>query len=370
MSKYLSIACLLFSFLLGTTGLIAGDERLLWKENLLVEVAGGPAVFGDRAAAVTKNGALFVFDHLGKLMWKTETKAPLVAAPSFDEEGRLWLADLSGQLTSFSIAGEPRQVYKNEKPFRATPLQIKGQVIVCDEDGNVSRIDAQNGKLISRVTLGSPVFSSGIVLADGALLQPSKDYKLFRIEADGQFRVWFSGSGVIFSCPASFGDGRIALTSMDHHLYVLKPDGKMQFRFKAQRWIISSPVIDESGRIYFGSYDKHFYAVDQSGRMAWRIDGQGGFNATAVIDDCGVVYTGDGSGRVYAVNRSGRVLWQFRTEDYVRSALALFSEHPVLLVASLDGYLYALKAEAPLSEKSLWSSYLGNERNSGQIRKR
>jgi outer membrane protein assembly factor BamB len=344
----------------------AAEGRLLWKEHVLVEVAGGPAIFGDTAAVVTRSGLVFVFDHRGKLLGRHDIKAAVAAGPSFDEQGRLWLADLDGQVWRFSKLGESTRLFTGGKPFRATPLQAQGQVIVCDESGDLVRLDVADGRELGRLTLGKPVFSSGVILGDGSLLQPSKDYTVFRVSPDNRAQVWFSGSGVLFSSPALMGDGRVALTSMDHHLYLLKSDGKAQFRFKSQRWVICSPVIDEGGRIFFGSYDKHFYAVNPDGKMAWRIDGQGGFNASPVIDGEGVVYTGDASGRVYAVSAGGIILWQYRTGDYVRSPLGLFRDHAVLLVASLDGYLYALEAQAPLSQKALWPTYLGNERRSGR----
>lgn len=361
-----------FLLLLTLAGSLPGaaEPRLLWKQDLVVETAGGPAIFSDRAAVVNKNGALFVFDHRGQLLWQRDLKAPLAAAPSYDGQGKLWLADLFGQLRSLDEQGQERLVLKGSKPFRATPLPDNGRIVVCDEEGQLSMFDAGSGQLLRSVSLGAPVFSSGLVLDDGSVLQPSKDGKVFKIFADGKVRTWFSGSGVIFSSPAAFGDGRIALTSMDHHLYLLDADGKAQFRFRAQRWVIASPVIDQGGRIYFGSYDKHFYAVEANGKMAWRVDGQGGFNACPVIDDSGVVYTGDGSGRIYAFSRNGRSLWQFRSGDYVRSALALFPDRAVLLVASLDGFLYALQAEAPLARDARWPKYMGDERNSGRTGRR
>lgn len=344
----------------------AAEARLLWKENVLVEAAGGPAIFEDTAALVTRSGLVFAFDHKGKLLWKHDLSATAAAGPSFDDQGRLWLADLEGQLWRFSKKGDPTKMMTGARPFRATPLQGQGEVIVCDEAGELVRLNPEDGGVLGRSSLGKPVFSSGVLLDDGSVLQPSKDYVLFKVDKHHQALPLISGLGVLFSSPALTGDGRIALTSMDRHLYLLKSDGKAQFRFKCQRWVISSPVIDEGGRIYFGSYDQHFYAVDQDGKMAWRIDGHGGFNASPVIDDHGVVYTGDGSGRVYAVSRGGIVLWQYRTGDYVRTALALFKKHTVLLVSSLDGYLYALEATAPLSQKSLWPTYLGNEQRSGR----
>lgn len=350
--------------------LSGAEARLLWKQNLMVEIAGGPAIFDDRAAAVTRNGALFVFDPEGKLLWQKDLKVPLAAAPSYDEGGSLWLADLFGGVHRVTPMGESRQLFKGGSPFRATPLQGEDAVIVCDEEGVLTWINRENGKVLRSVRLESPVFSSGLILADGDVLQPSKDYKVFRIHPAGEKRVWFSGSGVLFSSPAPFGDGRIALTSMDHHLYLLKEDGRALFRFKAGRWIIASPVIDESGRVYFGSYDQCFYAVEPGGKLAWRVKGQGGFNAVPVIDDRGNVYSGDGSGRVYAFSRGGNTLWSHRTGDYVRSSLVLFPDESVLLAASLDGFLYAFRSEAPLSKRAAWPCYLGDERNSGRERRK
>ncbi len=356
-------------FLYSSLFLSGAEARLLWKHNLLVEIAGGPAIFDDHAAAVTRNGALFVFDHEGKLLWQKDLKVPLVAAPSYDGNGGLWLADLFGGVHLVSPGGESRQLFKGDRPFRAPPLQGDGFVIVCDEEGVMIWIDRDSGKVLQSVKLGAPVFSGGLILADGEVLQPSKDYKVFRINSAGEKRIWFSGAGVIFSSPAPFGDDLIALTSMDHHLYLIKSDGTARFRFKTRRWVIASPVIDESGRIYFGSYDQCFYAVEPGGKMAWRVKGQGGFNAVPVIDDNGNVYSGDGSGRVYAFSRNGSTRWQYRTGDYVRSALALFPDRAVLLVPSLDGFLYAFQAEAPLSKKAVWPCYLGDERNSGREKK-
>ncbi len=354
--------------LMGMAGLLASEGKLLWKQNLFVEAAGGPAIFQDRAAVVTRNGALFVFDQSGQLIWKRDLKVPLVSAPSYDETGFLWLADLAGLIRSFSPDGDERLVFSGTTAFRTTPLHGIGLVVVCDEAGVLRYIDRASGRVLHVFELNVPVFSSGLVLGDGSVLQPGKDYVVMKLSADGRHETWFSGSGVILSSPAAMGDGRIAISSMDHHLYLLKTDGRAQFRFKAKGWIIASPVIDEAGRMYFGSYDRHFYAVDNDGKLAWSVPGHGGFNATPVIDDGGVIYSGDGSGRIYAVSRQGRILWQYRSQDYVRSALALFPDHAVLLAASLDGWLYALKAEAALSKKARWPSYLGDERNSGRVK--
>ena len=340
--------------------------RLIWKKSILTEISGSPAIFEDKIVFASKTGNLFCIDSEGNLSWRRDLKTSVLASPSIDEAGNIYISGLGKKVYCFNMNGEKNWEIELNAGIRATPLILGNTLFVGDEKGTLYAINKKKKKVIWTVDLKSPVFSSPVFNRKKTrIIVPTKNYYLFSVDIRGKIIWKFKVKGVIFSSPAvTLGDD-IYLTSMDHHIYKLSPEGKLLWKFKANFWIISSPVVDNKGNVYFGSYDKNFYCLSGKGELKWKYRGKGGFNASPVIDSEGNIYTGDGAGTFYAFNPKGKVIWTHKIGDFVRSGFAVFSPKKILISGALDSGVYAFQIEGKLSKKAWWPKYLGNHRNSG-----
>lgn len=352
--------------------LLAGllSAELLWRRSIETEIAGAPAYFRERIILASKAGGLFCLSPDGSLEWHRDVNARIMAAPSLDEAGNIYVAALDKKIRCFNSQGVEQWQVELKAGSRATPLVIGNIIYPVDESGTLYVVDKGGKKILWQVELGLPVFSSPVFNRDKRrIIVPSKNFHVIAVGIKGAGKgkiLWkFRTAGVIFSSPAVTVDDDIYITSMDHHIYKLSPRGQLLWKFRAGHWIIASPAIDSRGRVYFGSYDRCFYCLDRSGKEIWVYKGDGQFNASPVIDRRGTVYTGDSSGTFYAFDRRGGVLWTYKSDDFVRSAFTIFSPGKIVLGGGLDSFVYAFRAGGKLANQAGWPKILGNHRNSG-----
>ncbi len=338
-------------------------QQISWVKAVPSDVAGGPAVFGDRIVVLTRAGRLMCLDSRGKVIWEEKVEGGAVAAPSMDREGNIYAASLSGCLYSFTLSGRLRWKRCFDAAARATPIVKKGKIVLALDDGRVFLLSTE-GKKLRWFRVGQPVFSSPAFDLNMIVL-PTKDFYVYGLDFKGKVLWKFRTAGVNFSSPAIAEKGNILITTMGHCVYKLSPDGRLLWLFRARRWIISSPVVDDEGNVYFGSYDKTFYSLSSSGKLRWKIRGEAPFNSIPVIDRKGRIYVGNTLGYLYCISKEGRLLWKNKVQSAVKTALSILPLPPYLLFSSCDGKFYAIALSAGLSERALWPKFLGNLRNSG-----
>ncbi len=399
---FVIIASILFYLVTGLTGLSGADAKAdvkakvkadsktviktdssksiplrapLWKANTDIEFAGSPACWEDSVFVASRRGWLMRFSIEGKEMWRKEIKGGLLAPPSVDEKGLVYIASpTEKELYCYDGDGNKKWTLPVKAAVRSSLLIAKNHIYTADDAGNVYALkkDTKNAapKVEWETSIKLPVFSSpALNKNETKLFIPTKDYYLFCLDASSGKILWkFKTFGVIFTSPAVTPKDEVYITTMDHHLYKISAKGELIWKYKTNYWNMSSPVLDADGNIYFGSHDNSFYCISPDGKLKWKHKSTRPFLASPVIDSAGTIYMGDATGALYAFSPSGKILWTYKHKVFIRSFLTIFSKHNLLLIGTGDAGLLAFKIKTTLSKSALWPKVLGDEQNSGRCR--
>lgn len=203
--------------------------------------------------------------------------------------------------------------------------------------------------------IGSVVFSSPAIGADGTVYVGAHDNNLYAINPDGTEKWRFATRGRIESSPAIGVDGTIYVGSLDNNVYAVNgATGAEVWRFAASGPVYGPPAIGPDGTIYIGATtvtgatgsDNRLYALDSlSGAKRWEFVAGGGIQtAPALSADATRVYVGSLDNKVYAINTAdGTLAWSFPTRDAIFSSPAVAPDG-TLYLGSNDGRLYAINA--------------------------
>jgi outer membrane protein assembly factor BamB len=237
----------------------------------------------------------------------------------------------------------------------SSPLVSDGALYVGARDGAVYAVDAATGAQLWRFQTGGEISSSPAVV-DGRVLIGSGDRRLYCLDTRTGHEVWSAATaGAVDSSPAVAGD-EVYVGSFDGGLYCFaRSDGAQKWRCELGGLVHASPAVAD---------DVVFVATvrakgDQVPVFAWvdRTSGEvrGRFE---LPDSCyssptvwaGQVLIGCRDRQVYAFDRGmAQVppLWTHRTGSYVHASPVVVGD--TVLVASFDGYLYALRQARPIA---------------------
>jgi outer membrane protein assembly factor BamB len=319
----------------------AQTRKNRWEFRTGGLVRSSVAIDAGKAVVASDDGYLYALDATtGKELWRFDLgsagmkRIPPAAGPPYEYDylqsspvlsnGTVYIGSMNNRLYAIGLkSGEERWHYETGGKIRATPVLDHGTVYVGSWDGNLYALNRDAGKLRWRHDTG------GIIQGTAAV-------------AGGKVVVGCRRA-MILALSASTGD------VLWKHVHA---DGS---------WVESSPVID-AVVIYIGSSDaRKLFAFDlESGQQLWAFETGGWSWATPVVTS-GEVYIGGISASPYympgvtlragfhAVDReTGQLRWSMSPEAIegyitggVMSTPALIDQ--VVIVAGLDGWLYALR---------------------------
>lgn len=301
---------------------------------------------GGVSAVELRNGALRGPFEAGGGWWTTPTVA-----------GDLLLAiDRQGTVTALDrITFAPVWERRLESLITSSPTVADGRLFVGLRRGAVVALDAATGELLWSHQTGGEV-SSSPALADGLVLIGSGDRRLYALNAaDGTVRWSVETGAAVDSSPLVVGR-RVLVGSFDGSLYAVELDnGAVAWRCELGGWVHSSPAV-RGDTVYVGTVP---IRGDEVPRFAWIDLATGALRASFELPDAvyssptvwdELVLVGCRDYHVYAFDATmarTQPVWQYRTRSYVHASPVVVGD--TLLVASYDGYLYALRQEKPIA---------------------
>lgn len=278
---------------------------------------------------------LFALSAKGVLLWKerfdTQPLSPAIAG-----SGRVYVADLGGQLMALSIT-------------------------------------ATGHRVVWTFDVGGDDFASPTVGPDGTIYTAAgKDLVAVRDLGDSGVQRWrFHAKDAIEVSNAVAPDGTVVLGTNADSEYGVHPNGKKAWAFKKGEYTYSSSVIRPDGKAYFGDNQGRLTVLRSSdGSLLARSQGSASPRTAsiwtmAVVDARGDYYFATVAGQVYGFDASGRQLFSVNAGAAINSYPAMGADG-TLYFGTVDGTLLAIGALGGLADV-LGLSALAGQRRVGQL---
>ena len=149
----------------------------IWSVDLGGAVASMPLHANDRLYVGSFNKSFFEISLDGVILSEYTTQNWVWGTPAIDENGIVYVADLSGYVHALDTSGGLRQRWSAqiaERGIRAGPLVYGERVIVASRDGKVYWLDRYDGELIN----AREIEDRPELLGDMMLLEPSETLKI------------------------------------------------------------------------------------------------------------------------------------------------------------------------------------------------
>src|SRR5262245_10364007 len=299
-------------------------------------------------------------DIRGSSTIEFDTTEPTTTRAVEQVETEPWpLYGLTPQRTRDAVDFHHRPPYRTRWSFESgslvefPPVIASGRLYFANISGQMTALNAKNGKVVWRQNLGYQTAASPAV-GDGVVYMPLMNKKgaepgpstgaLVAFDAETGRELWRFQTGAVESSPLLL-DGVLYFGTFDHKLYALDAKThKVRWSFSTGDAVKGGPAY-WNGTIFTGSYDGKVYAVDaRTGKQQWSSSGRGGilgsgnFYATPAVA-YGRVFIGNTDGRVYAYGaKTGHLLWAKKTGGYVYSSAAVADR--TVFVGSYDQHFY------------------------------
>lgn len=149
----------------------------LWSVDLGGSVSSTPLLANDRLYVGSFNKSFYEISLDGRILSRYETQNWVWGTPAIDENGIIYVADLSGFVHALDSERNLAEIWSNqvaERGIRAGPLAYLDRVIVASRDGKVYWLDKRDGVPINV----REVDALPELLGDMLLLMPSDTLKI------------------------------------------------------------------------------------------------------------------------------------------------------------------------------------------------
>ncbi len=171
-----------------------------------------------------------------------------------------------------------------------------------------------------------------------------------------RFVITSLGSEIRGAVAVGFG-GEVYVGAQNDTLYAFTKDGHLRWKRGTGGPISAAPVIGNDENIYVVSEDGRLYGFSPSGAQLWTPYTTGSrILSTPAIDVDGTLYFGDVDGNVHAVSSFDghlRTGWPVKVARSAIQAPPVIARDRTIIVASADGYVYALDPEGNLKWRSV-----------------
>ena len=142
----------------------------LWAADLGGSVASTPLLANGRLYVGSFNKSFFEISLDGQILNKFDTQNWVWGTPAIDENGVVYVADLSGYvhaLDTNNALAERWSVQVAERGIQAGPLYYEQRVVVSSRDGKVYWLDSRYGELLNeREIEGAPELLGNLLLLE------------------------------------------------------------------------------------------------------------------------------------------------------------------------------------------------------------
>ncbi len=341
------------------------------------------------------------------------TDDAMVASPTLDLQGNIYIGDESGTFRSITPNGHERWKFQAGDAVYSSAAINRDQVYFASLDSNVYCLDTA-GKRRWSLYLGDEIYSTSAIGADGTIYIGTDKGTLAAIAPNGKKKWSFKTGDEIAGSPTIGLTGLIYITS--DSVYCLDAKGRKHWAYGAPEgdYFYASAVVDDKGIVYVGNTDGYLYCIGPDGRQQWRTPapegdeirpevivspdsafyfGTDGYYlcrktpggtptivyeaidiviATAAASDKGTVYFLPDDGTLYALASNGRLLWSREVasgdKDVYYSSAPTIGPDGTVYVGSWDGGLYAFRGDGPVAN-TFWPQYRHDPQHTGRLTK-
>lgn len=342
------------------------------------------------------------------------TSDPIVASPSLDLHGNIYVGDESGAFYSINhVNGDQRWVFKAKDAIYGAAAIARDRVYFGSLDSNLYCLDT-TGKQRWSLYLGDEIYCTPAIGADGTIYVGTDKGTLVAVAPNGK-KKWSFGTGDEIAGAPTIGLKGLIYVASDS-VYCVDARGRRRWAFGAPEgdYFFASPVVDENDIVYVGNTDGYVYCLGLDGRQQWRTPVPEGDEvrpevvvgtdsalyfgtdgdylcrkaprdtptvfyeaddilvATAACSDKGTVYSLPDDGTLVAKAANGRLLW---TRDVASGDKQVYyTSSPtigpdgVVYVGSWDGGLYAFRTDGPCAS-TIWPQYRHDPQHTGRVSK-
>ncbi|MEQ8221651.1 MAG: PQQ-binding-like beta-propeller repeat protein [Candidatus Eremiobacterota bacterium] len=197
------------------------------KSSPIKEIVSSPALYNNILVFASTGKVVYALQAGdGKVLWKYQTKSPVVASGAI-HNGIVYLIDRGGHMAALDIkSGQDRWagIVEIPGPFTASPSVKEDIVVVASQRGIVYGLDARTGGIKwensfnSSSTQFEAINSSPVMTKDKVIVGTDGGSLYILEQSDGR-NIWqFRASSWIWSSPA-VSHGYVYITSNDGHVY-------------------------------------------------------------------------------------------------------------------------------------------------------
>ncbi len=230
-----------------------------------------------------------------------------------------------GGLSCFSKAGMLLWMSPTPGLVTSTPVQQGTLVVVGDDTGNITAVDAQTGVPQGRARLPA---SALVGPGTGTLVYACAGSSCYSLNFSAHQPVWMFTTGGPITVPPVESQGTVYVASWDSQLYALNAtSGSLLWSFTSG-WGFNAPLIVDGDRIYVGGMDNSLYVLTKEGTVVWNATVTASIQSAPRVSGTVVLVAAD-DGHLYAFDRdSGASAWWF-TPSYAIQGVKNFITTPL-----------------------------------------
>ncbi|MCP3852325.1 MAG: outer membrane protein assembly factor BamB [Gammaproteobacteria bacterium] len=269
-------------------------------------------------------------------------------------DSNIFTVDREGQVTSLSLGGSISWQVELDTIITGGVGHGEGIVVVGDNRGEISVLDADNGALRWKKELSSVMLSAPLV-QDGVLIVRTGDGQIFGLSAEDGSQIWVYDRGVPVltlrgnSSPlvggrelvfTGFDSGKVAAVGVQHGRLLWEANAAVpRGRSDLERLVdIDGSMILVGRVLYVVTYQGRVVAIDGlEGDVLWAKEMS---SYAGIAADERHLYVTDSDSNLWAVDRvSGDLLWKQDKLAYRKlTAPVAVGEH--VLVGDFEGYVH------------------------------
>ncbi len=311
---------------------------------------GSPLLYQDAVIVGNRTGELHAVDLESGRKIGFKDIGESLEGPLLIRDGVIYITNAWGKrvLTAYDLVKGENLWSVEGIPFETAPVEIDGQLVAVDVEGNVHGLDFADGSELWSVSLGAKTSgqTSPIVLEGDRLFLVTDTGIGFMLDGTSGRELWVVDLGIpVYASPALTGQTLLVPTTRGRLFALSSVDGATEWIFKGLNDFvrISSPAAD--GRtVYFGTSSGTFYAIDAgNGTKIWQFDGPDAVTAPALLTSTHLFF-GTMGRMLYGIERdSGEIVWQTELKGRVKSAMA--ARNGDLIVLAEPRYIYSFRSE-------------------------
>lgn len=223
--------------------------KLRWKVETNADIIASAAVVGDQIIFGSYDYSLYCVNTKdGSQAWKFETQERINGSPGIAGD-ITFVTGCDQHLRAINIKTGKEEFDMNLERFLiASPAVTKDMLYVGTHEGEFLAIDLTKQEVKWRYKddiRELPIHSSAAVMDDWIIFG-GQDKRLHCLERETGKEKWaFSARGQINSSPVVVDDSRIFFGSNDGNLYEVELDGKQRWKSKLGRAVSASPAVGE-----------------------------------------------------------------------------------------------------------------------------